>query len=395
LSNHSIVISTVLDGKVPETSQALASGDYAAALYSNRDITFEEREFWNISLHQSENTNLVFQTPRYVEFLEETIDTNSPKIAVIRNNANGLCVGISPIVRSRIYIRFYARSSDVIRVPLDSIIVLGGEPSLLDDDEVFSLFFELIRSKYPSCQSISMNLVSIDSALWRYISRSSLIKKNFYVYVMNGFSDCHMVRVPQTLEDYHAILSKKKRYNLARQERLLETAMGGKLILNRIEKQEDIGLLVSAINKFTESKTDDSILSIDEYYAACRKGILLCYTMTINSTIIGLAIGTKSDTTYLLHRFFYIKSLRKYSIGTTLWQKVYVDLIENQDFCLVDMGYGSPSARYASTNLIKTRGHVLLLRKCLSNLILVKLHVLFNNIKGYVKKRKTHASLAL
>ena len=116
---------------------------------------------------------------------------------------------------------------------------------------------------------------------------------------------------------YHRGLGKKRRYNLQRQERLLQEHLAEEVELVSIDRVGRLPDLYAAIDQL--GARDPAILTREEYELACRHGILLCYVLRTKSRTIGLAIGledtgrpswcTGSSMT---------QGLNKYSPGTAL-----------------------------------------------------------------------------
>ena len=125
---------------------------------------------------------------------------------------------------------------------------------------------------------------------------------------MHGFRDSHSVAVPHSIDSYYRNMPKKRRYNLLRQERLLENHLGSPLSLRLVEQPADLP-------DFFRSLTN---LGVPREHRSLLRGMTNTYlplivrffdaTFSLAGThVIGMAVGAKSNDTWMIDRFFYDK----------------------------------------------------------------------------------------
>src|SRR5258708_33310604 len=144
-------------------------------------------------------------------------------------------------------LNFSAGKRIFARFNLKSLRILGSQPLIPDNYNVMDSLFSEIYLKYPQCRVIYMEDVPSASYLWRWIENSTVIRKLFYVHLLHGFSQCHITPLASSIDEYYRKLTKKKKYNLTRQERLLRLHGGGKLELIEISSVDGLSELQKAI----------------------------------------------------------------------------------------------------------------------------------------------------
>ena len=292
---------------------------------------------------------------------------NQLDIVVIDNGASGEIVGLVPIRKTTIFLPFLLGGRALYRTKLDGILLLGSEPMMCHDAETVDKLFLQLSHRHPCRQAIQMDAVPLGSDLWRHLSSSYKISREFSVHVLHGFQDCHAVDVPTSIEEYYRKYSKKRRYNLLRQERLLREHFAQPLELTIVEKEQDVGALMHAMKTLKLIITANCSHTELHYGATAKHGLLRCFILKSGETVIGVALGMKSKRTYRIQKFHHNHTLEKLSPGTTLWQLVIRHIIAEGQYSRIDMGYGTPTYRYSATNAIEKKGKIILLRKSLAN----------------------------
>jgi CelD/BcsL family acetyltransferase involved in cellulose biosynthesis len=362
---------------------------YNVSLHLQSSHPTDIKDQWNRLASACKSPGAVYQSPSYSEYLAKTMPARRVDLIILSNDNDSHTLGFVPIQHFYVLLPWSSRATTLGGIKLKSINLLGSEPNIPETSRAFDEVFSLINVSYKSAQVISMESIPADSFTWRYVSTSKYISENYFVYVLHGFRDCHIVNIPASLEAYHASLTRKKRYNLSRQKRLLENHLGQKLSLIAIDSVTDLHQLFSALKELKVPTTHESTLSESEFKFASEYGFTLCYILKCGEQTVGMAIGTKSNSIYKIHRFYYDNSLKKYSVGTTLWQEILCDIITRGSFSKVDMGYGAPTYQYHLTNHIEKRGNVLLVRRSNLNRTLLHFYSLYRNLLLLIKQRLT------
>jgi len=358
---------------------------YSASVWSHGRHSDCLQESWK-GLHNPQNKpGAVYQSPAFLDYLVETEGENSTEVLTVCDKSSSEILGVVPVRKSTIELPFAIGGRTITNLHLKGLTLLGSEPMVPQHPDALDSLFNLISQRYLDAQLVSMDAVSANSYLWKYIKSSEAIKNNFAVHVLHGFRDCHSVDLPNSTEKYYARLSKKRRYNFLRQEKLLQRHIGGGLELILIDTVSNIAELFRAMDCLSIATTYSSASNRAKLVAAARHGFLYCFVLKSQNKTIGLMLGTKSNKILRIHRFFHDKSLEKYSPGTTLWQMVLRYLINESVFINVDMGYGTPAYRYHATNVIRQKGNVLLVRRSLANRGRILAHSGFTSVVNFFK----------
>jgi hypothetical protein len=270
------------------------------------------------------------------------------------------------------------------------VVVLGSEPLIPNDPTLHDRLFITLADAFPDCDAIGMDSVAIDSFLWRHCHDSRAIRDYFLLHIPYGRQACHTIPLPATFDEYLAKFTAKKRYNLRRQVRLLQTFANGALELRRIETPDEVPLLLESVSAFRRvpfPKGQEPRLR-----DLARRGILLGYVLLCGERRCAVIIGLQHKSTYRLDEIAHDQSIAALSPGSTTLYMLIEDLIRHR-MGLIDFGYGEPAHAYRSTNVTVQRGTILLLRKTFLNRLRRTGHSTFRTaitlIKQLLRRRKS------
>jgi hypothetical protein len=355
------------------------------------------RRPWESLASSRETSTAVYQSPLYFDFLHDGNPDDLFVVLTVKDKRTDAIAGIVPVKLWTYRLRFTFRARTFFEIGRSSVGILGSEPMIPDDPRAFDELFAAFARQYPESQVIYMDAVPPTSYLWRHLQTSATIRSLYYTLVMDGFREWHYLLLPKSMDEYYKRLTRKKRYNLMRQERRLQAHGGYALRLVIINKEEDIHHLSAAMESCLPKKKHDFFFRKEEYIRLSRFGLLHCYILHSGEDIVGLLLGTKAGKIFRISRLFHNHSMKKFSPGTTLWQLVLKDLISGGEFSRVDFGYGLPAYRHSSTNVVEQRGRVLLFRRTAANRCLVLAYSFYSTLVRFVAdkvKRISRQSVA-
>jgi hypothetical protein len=347
------------------------------------------RERWQVLQARQGAATAIYQSPSFFEYLAATEGSDKLAVLSVRMTSGGPIAGVVPVQKFALGIPFAIGEYTFLAPRLPALRVLGSEPMIPRTRQAHDLLFDMIARHYRDLSAIEMDAVEVDGFLWRYLVSSPVIQANYFVHVLYGVRDCHFVNLPSSIERFRNQLGRKLRHNLERQERVLERHLGARLILTPLTEEEDVPALIAALSELEVPGADDPAVK-RRYAAAARHGFLYGFVLRAGMRVVGLARGTKSNDTYRLDKLYYDRTLRRYSPGTTLWQRVLRFLIQDGTFKYVDLGYGVPAYPYRSINTTCKRAKVLLLRRTVSNHCLVELHRGYCAMADFMKAIPVH-----
>jgi hypothetical protein len=350
------------------------------------------RRPWESFASSRESLAAIYQSPKYFDFLQDGNEEGQFEVLTVKHRLTDAIVGIVPIKRWAYRLPFVFRARAFVEVGRRSIGILGSEPMIPENPGAFDELFLAFARRYPESQVIYMDAVPANSYLWHHLQTSRTIRSLYHTLVVDGFREWHSVPLPKSMDEYYKKLTRKKRYNLMRQERLLQSHSGHPLHLMPIKKEKDLRYLFEAMEILPTKNTYNFDFRRDDYVRLSRLDLLRCYVLKSGEDVIGLSLGMKAGKIYKIQRSFYDPSLERFSPGTTLWQLVLKDLINEREFTSVDLGYGFPAYRQSSTNVIEQKGRILLFRRSIANRCLILAYSSYATAVHFVRDKMGRGS---
>ena len=180
------------------------------------------RQYWELLFAKQETPGAVYQSPEFFDYLKETGEKTLDVITV-KDRAMDAIVGVVPVQKASTQLPFFLGERTLARSRVKSLTLLGSEPMMPQDPDALDSLFLLMSEHYPESQVVDMDAVPEDGYLWKYLNASPVIKKSYDLHVLHGFRDCHSVDIPPSIGEYYRRLTKKRRYNLLRQEAAART----------------------------------------------------------------------------------------------------------------------------------------------------------------------------
>ncbi|WP_157271857.1 GNAT family N-acetyltransferase [Azohydromonas aeria] len=351
---------------------------------------------WHGMVAASGSPEAVFQTPRYFELMLRTPGEHRGELLAVRDTQDGRLLSIVPVRVWRLPVKFNMglRLQTQLRVPVVSLLgsaLLGDPPP-----DVAEQVLEFLLTRHRHCAGISMQALPQESALWNSINASAPLRRLCRFWPMYGWRSCHTVPLQGSFEQYLEPMSPKKRYNLARQVRLLEKE-AGELRLHVVREAAQVPVLVQALQALA---TDDPAVSRPEHWLELAGHKLLrAFVLTAGDRPVGAILGMQAQRTLHLHRILFDAGLARLSVGTSLTYLTVKALCELGDCSLIDMGYGTPAHVQQSTNVTQPRAHMVMLRRTWSNHVLAESHdaleKLAVRVKTHLAARRAQAKARL
>jgi hypothetical protein len=308
----------------------------------------------------------LYQSPEWFEYTraDQDVHAGTRAVAVCRNPEQAL-VGIVPIYQSIDRCLFplalgrVHASAATIMLTLASghLLVPPGEDRL---DGLFSALAQLQPDPVP----LKIENVPVPGPLHDYIRSSLLIRGRYFPYAVPGFERVHTIPLPSSYEQFLALYSAKKRYNLRRQFRLLEKQAEGQLQMTRCDSPDAIPKLLGCYDVLSEFRKGDvepeeplftvrspgGIASL--YRNMARDGLLRAYLLFDKDRPIAALIGAQLGSTFILRRTLHDSAYNAVSPGVALLHLAIEDLIRQNSASVIILGYGSPEHDYRSTNVL-------------------------------------------
>jgi hypothetical protein len=338
------------------------------------------RSAWRSLLSTSTSPEPIYQSPEFFEVLRETTDDrDNLALLSIREVETDELVGVVPIRRMTVSLTFPLGSRSLGSVKLQAIILLGSVPLIPLDGDVFGQLCIYLLNRYPQCNAISMLALPRESEFHRHIKQSPALRTKLISYVRDGWRESHAIPLPESFDHYLRQFSSKKRFNLKRQIRLLKEHVDGDLYLRKITSPEEVPGFFGALKTIATPELLEKLISERSLLELSKQGLLHSYLLTSAQKALAIIVATRSKHVLHISNILYPPEIENISVGVSLLHMAIEDLIKNPDFRSIDLGYSNP-AQYSSKNKVELRGHMLLIRRNISNYILVFAHHSYANI---------------
>src|SRR5262249_16792740 len=143
-----------------------------------------------------------------------------------------------------------------------------------------SLFAHLIE-EFAATSCFSISNVPIHSPFWEHLNRSECIHKHFLVYPWRGICDSHKIELPGTFQAYMSQYRSRYRRTIKRQIRLLREFGAGKLVLQKVEKRNQVAEFLELVALMDRQNQDMVNLPRRhaEFLSLADRGLLLGYLL--------------------------------------------------------------------------------------------------------------------
>lgn len=311
---------------------------------------------WRRLLSASASPEKIYQTPEFFRFLVDSSSSTSDRfeLFVIKHRAQDKVVGMVPVRISSTPLDIKAGSLTLATYHPRIVRILGSVPLMPDHPALMQTLFAYLLRAFPACAAVSMQAFPLD--MQAHLADAG----QHHTFILHGWRDCHTIPLPDAWPAYLARMSAKKRYNLSRQERLLERA-AGPLQLQRIDRSTEVRALVDSVAVLAPDAALEPVRARD-YRVLAANRLLLSYVLRSGDDVIAVIAGTRYGDTWHVHQILYAPRYRHLSAGAVALHAALEDVVTHFAFTSADLGYGTPRHRFASTNVLKTRAHVLVAR---------------------------------
>ena len=357
------------------------------------EVKSEEQTSWILQLWKGvltryANTREPQQTPEFFDFVRRfSSSSDFPRIFCEFRGSEAKSLIALRQIPFHIVFHVGQRNLTFPWSTYKACVLLGSKPVALVDGEGSDLPDILIRtiSQLPDCDMLT--LPAITEPIWETLTaaRDRFSSAGLYLHILNGWRECHLIALPDTFQAYEKQFSKKKRYNVNRQIRLLKEHYAGDLQLRKISAPDDVGEILSAVKEIQTEKRKEHMQDIQKYAHLASSGILLAYVLLCQGKAKGIAIGLKTSSTYKLTTLLINEPDAQFSPGSSLMHLMIQDLIENEKISEIDMGYGAPRQKTTSQNIVEKRGYLLISRNSLAIRFDLFLHTVSNAVLNWIK----------
>ena len=352
-------------------------------LYAVENLGPELLELWD-QLHSVARGPSAFTQGCSFAAMIADISSDAPFELFCLAGAGSQAPALVPLRRGDIDLKFLVFQHPIADLRLRGVTVVGTEPLSLDGSERGADAAAALLDFDREASCFEFAEVAKDSPLWRRLNAPD-VRKRFDLHVVDGFRSWQSTVVPASLEEYGRALGKKKRYNLRRQERLLQSKLSAPLELVIVEHLDSISIVFDALDQIAIDPDEDRDLRREYYTRSAAHHLMKAYVLRAGDRYIGVVLASFLRDTLYVHSLHHDVGLAAYSPGTALWQRVMRHLIREGQFTRVIFGYGEPAHRF-STNSVELRGRAILTRKGTSQYAHIFPYLAFSYLKRQAER---------
>lgn len=342
-------------------------------------------EGWQRLLQKSKSLFTMYQSPGWWKHLNTTCN-DSELFLIVAKNMKGGVIGIVPLQVATHALNFMLGRFLLMRFPLRSAIVLGGQPLLSEYGDIHGLLFSFIWSALPQCNAIYMKSIPNGSPAWQFFESCRWQSNDYFIYCPDGVRIFHSVNLPLKFHEYLSKFSKKKRYNLKRQVRLLRDHFDSKLELICVDSDLAVDGFVDGMESVTCHawqyrhkilKLPDHTMKKRELKDLAHRGLFRSYLLKCGDHYGAFVLGYQFQEIFHYSDIGYDERLARFSPGNVMLYMLIEDLINHKPPRWLNFGIGDSEYKRQFGNCLSEDTDILLLRKTFLNLLRLGMHKTF------------------
>lgn len=236
-----------------------------------------------------------------------------------------------------------------------------------------------------------------NSALWRAIHESPIIRKRFWIYKPTGITQRHRIHLTGSFENYLEKFDRERRRKLKQELNRLERACDGDFIFERITTADQVPDFLRAVEKVSAASwqgsqlglvlhsTLDQVRTLQSYAAM---GWLRCYLIRTSQIPIAFGIGWQcdEDQTYYWEYTGFDPAWKARSPGKVLLLRMIEDLCLYEPKKWFDFRRGDSEYKQFFGNHTFPEANIYLIRKSVYNGLAVGTQSMFVTFATIVRK---------
>ena len=137
------------------------------------------RRDWQGLVDNSDNLNLIYQSPDWFGHLQQTEEKRRLALAVCRDKS-GRTIAVAPLRIARFPFRFHVRGRTFGTIPTLQLCFLGGGPLGPHDPSLLDGLLRAAMHVFPEVHGFAFNPVQAETPLWKYLHDSPLIQEDLF-----------------------------------------------------------------------------------------------------------------------------------------------------------------------------------------------------------------------
>lgn len=356
---------------------------------SNEVIAFLPE--WRSLVEGQDNQYLQYQSPAWWEHLNTTEHRQS--VSVLRIMQDNRVIGVVPMQRRDEAIWLAPGKMRFSRVSIPSVEVLGGQPLIPPDEYITARMFEFIFAQCGGIQAVYFKSVSQTSKWYDLLVKAADRAGGCFPHISRE-ETYHYLTLPASFDSFLQRFTKKKRYNLKRQLRLMEDAYNGKLKLECITSEDRVAAFLEASSSVAAASWKQSSLTRAlvqsagnhaKYADLARRGLFRSYVLRNDERPVAYALGYQYGNIYHYSDIAYAGSEVHLSPGTVLLFLIIRDLIGSTSMRQINFGISDADYKRQFADQHTRDRSLLVFRSTLRNYLLSFAHTASANSAAFIK----------
>jgi len=347
---------------------------------------------WQEGLHAANNFHAILQSPEWLTYRWKPL--TKIMLAVLRDPTN-TALAVTPLVCNKFPLDFSVAGKTLATIEIDGYHLVGNVP-LFQNLTVF--YQALINSIFdaPHIRCLYIKGAANDSPFHNILgstqnSRTKLFAYNPYHKKNRYF----FIEMPSSYDEYCKRFSRKALYNMKRELRLLEKQAGGRLDLIKVTKPDQVAAFLAEARRIAKKAYQHRFVDLDVdqpgdrqglLEAMARQGVLRAYLLKCGRQASAYVIGLQFNGVFYFHETAYDKAWARQSPGKTLLQLILKECFESETPRIFYFTGGDALYKKSFSNCVEDKITLLVLRRNLTNRLLVMVHRLFCSTVSAVKE---------
>ena len=355
----------------------------------------EVRGEWESLICKGHDLNRVFRSPTLYEHQTRLAPLPENRVAVIRD-VNGMIVGICPIVMWKVALSFAFRKRVLGTKVVKTAAILGGEPLLAADPNLFRFLIDGLFKGLPWCECIYMNSIPVESFTCKMIYADEHKRAAYFIHPRRLESRGWLyLEMEKSMDAFLKAKQANTRYQLKRRVKKLREHGAGSIECLRVESEDQVDAFYESAVTVAENSwqyknlgqcLEETALYRDSLRSIARLGCLRAYLLKCGSRPCAFVIGYQYQDTLLIEKSAYSQDFSHFAPGTVLYFLMLEDLYRHGPPKLVNHGVGVSEHKRVFSNRESFDTSVHLFRPTMRNRLLCAAHTLFNSALGMARR---------
>jgi hypothetical protein len=256
------------------------------------------------------------------------------------------------------------------RLPLRRMCLLGGSVHFPEDPVAYELLFRELSAGETGFDSVYLEDVAVDSALWNFVETNPIVRRSFSRYVPDAPSPRVLLRLGGSFEEYLGKFSSKHRQTLKRKVRKFQDVAPSETHMLRFSDPDQVDAFLDQAVKISRRTYQWTLLgeglrggeNVRRHLGFLAKnGWLRSYLLVGKGEPCAFLVGFQYGPCYYLYDMGYDPGWRDYSVGTVLQMGIIEDLFSYNRPAVYDLGeYGTHKQEFATDHY--SQGKIFLFR---------------------------------